>query len=106
MEFDVDSPSYREFGVRYQSIRKEIDNDFTYETIQVNVSERDLSNIGLSNHKLEMPIYEIPSTSFSSMRELSTSESRLSHKPISFENLDKIQEEKSKKIPPTTSTIE
>ena len=106
MEFDVDSPSYREFGVRYQKITKKVDEDFTYETIQVNVSEKDLSNIGLSNHKLEMPIYEIPSTSFGSMRELSTTESRLSHKPISFENLDKIQEEKSKKIPPTTSTIE
>lgn len=104
MDFDLGQEAYQEFGVGYQKVTQTFD-DFSYETIRVNLAPKDYSSIGLSGHYVEMPKYSFRDEVFNESQLLSSDQARLSHKPIDFNNISETDKKEEEKLLPTTESI-
>lgn len=102
----LDQKSFKEFGVKYAKVSKELDSENFYEAYQIYLSDQDYNYIGLSGHFIEMPKFNFTDKMFTEAKLLSNKEATLSiDAEINYDNLNLQKQEKKEKLEPTTGSF-
>ena len=95
----LETKSFKEFGVKYAKVSKELDSENFYEAYQIYLSDQDYNYIGLSGHFIEMPKYNFTDKMFTEAKLLANKEATLSiDAEINYDNLDFQKQEKKEKL--------